>query len=44
VAATCGLLIVHRVRDPRRGEHVVPTDLEAFERTTGGPVAIGGAS
>jgi len=44
VAATFGLLTVRWLRERRRGEHVVPTDLDAFEKATGGPVAIGGAS
>ena len=44
VAATFGLLTMHWLRERRRGQRLVPTDLEAFDKATGGPVAIGGAS
>jgi hypothetical protein len=35
---------MHWLRERRRGQRLVPTDLEAFDKATGGPVAIGGAS
>jgi MFS family permease len=44
VAATFGLLTVRWLRDRRRSERVAPSDFGAFDKATGGPVAIGGTS
>jgi hypothetical protein len=44
VAAVFGLLTIHWLRERRRGERVVPGEFEAFEKATGGPVAIGGVA
>ena len=44
VAAIFGLLTKRSLAERRRGERVVPADLDAFDKATGGPVALGGVS
>jgi MFS family permease len=43
VAACFALLTMRRLRGRHEGERLIPTDLEAFDKTTGGPVAVQGA-